>query len=170
MRRRDFVLLLGGAIAAPRALRAQQKSMPVIGFLGSGSPGTNAAIVAAFHQGLSETGYVEGQNVAIEYRWADDDAARLPALAADLVRANVEVIVTSGGPQPASAAMRATAAISIVASSAGGLVEHFNRPEGNLTGLSFLTGTLTPKRLELSGRARASRYHRGASEPRLFPI
>jgi putative tryptophan/tyrosine transport system substrate-binding protein len=149
MRRRDFVLLLGGAIAAPRALRAQQKSMPVIGFLGSGSPGTNAAIVAAFHQGLSETGYVEGQNVAIEYRWADDDAARLPALAADLVCANVEVIVTSGGPQPASAAMRATAAISIVASSAGGLVEHFNRPEGNLTGLSFLTGTLTPKRLEL---------------------
>jgi putative ABC transport system substrate-binding protein len=147
--RRELTLLLGAAMTAARALRAQQKAMPVIGFLGGGSPGPNAAIVAAFRQGLSETGYVEEQNVAVNYRWADDDAARLPALAAELVRANVEVIVTTGGPQPASAAMRATAAIPIVASSAGGLVKHFNRPEGNLTGLSFLTGTLTPKRLEL---------------------
>jgi putative tryptophan/tyrosine transport system substrate-binding protein len=147
--RREFMLVLGGAMIAARPLRAQQKAMPVIGFLGGGSPGPNAAIVAAFLQGLSETGYIEGQNVAIDYRWADDDAARLPALVADLVRANVEVIVTSGGPQPASAAMRATTAIPIAAASAGGLVKHFNRPEGNLTGLNSLGGTLTPKRLEL---------------------
>jgi putative ABC transport system substrate-binding protein len=108
-----------------------------------------APLLAALRRGLEGTGYAEGRNLQIEYRWADDDAARLPALAADLVRANVELIVTSGGPQPASAAMRATAAIPIVASSAAGLVQHYNRPEGNLTGVSFLTGVLTPKRLEL---------------------
>jgi putative tryptophan/tyrosine transport system substrate-binding protein len=148
MRRRELLLLLG-AMTAADAVRAQQKSMPVVGFLGGGSPGPNAAIVAAFRQGLSETGYVEGQNVAIEYRWTEDDPARLPVLAADLVRANVDLLVTSGGPQPTSAAMQATAAIPIVASSAGDFVKHFNRPEGNLTGLSFLASTLTPKRLEL---------------------
>jgi len=148
MRRRELLFFLG-AMTAADGVGAQQKSIPVIGFLGGGSPGPNATIVAAFRQGLSETGYVEGQNVAIEYRWAQDDPARLPVLAADLARANIDVIVTSGGPQPASAAMQANAAIPIVASSAGEFVEHFNRPEGNLTGLSFLSSTLTPKRLEL---------------------
>jgi putative ABC transport system substrate-binding protein len=120
-----------------------------IGLLCGVSADAFAPLLAAFRRGLDEAGYAEGRNLQIEYRWADDDAARLPALAADLVRANVEVIATSGGPQPASAAMRATAAIPIVASAAGGLVKHFNRPESNLTGLSFLTGTLTPKPLEL---------------------
>jgi len=147
MRRRRLLALLGGAAAAlPWTGRAQQQRR--IGVLCGTSAAAFAPLLAAFRQGLEETGFAEGRNLQIEYRWADDDAARLPALAADLVRANVELIATSGGPQPASAAMRATAAIPIVASAAGN-VKHFNRPEGNLTGLSFLTGTLTPKRLEL---------------------
>ena len=110
MRRRELMLLLGGAMSAGRALPAQQKAMPVIGFLGLASPGPLAPIVAASHQGLSETGYVEGQNVAIEYRWAEGQRDRLSALAADLVGHKVDVIVASGGPQPVSAAIRATAA------------------------------------------------------------
>ena len=97
MRRRELMLLLGGAMTAPRALRAQQKAMPVIGFLGSALARPECADVAAFRQGLSETGYVEGQNVAIEYRWAEGRYDRLPALAADLVGRKVDVIVTSGG-------------------------------------------------------------------------
>ena len=97
MRRRELMLLLGGAMTAARALRAQQKAMPVIGFLSSTSPGPFAPYVAAFRQGLSETGYVEGQNVAIEYRWAEGRYDRLPALAADLVGRKVDVIATSGG-------------------------------------------------------------------------
>src|SRR6267154_6416805 len=114
MRRRELMLLLGGATAATRALRAQQKAMPVIGFLGSGLPGPFAPFVAAFRQGLSETGYVEGQNLAIEYRWAEGSYDRLPALAADLVGGKVDVIATSGGPVPARAAKNATATIPIV--------------------------------------------------------
>jgi putative ABC transport system substrate-binding protein len=149
MRRRELMLLLAGAMTVARALRAQQKATPVIGYLSSTSPGPSAPQAEAFRQGLRESGYVEGKNVTIEYRWADEDAARLPTLAADLVRASVGVIATSGGLQPAAAAMQATATIPIVASSAGGLVKHFNRPEGNLTGLSFLTSDLTPKRLQL---------------------
>jgi len=148
MRRRRLLALLGGAAAAlPWTGRAQQQRR--IGALCGTSAAAFAPWLAAFRLGLDETGFAEGRNLQIEYRWADDDAARLPALAADLVRANVELIATSGGPQPASAAMRATAAIPIVASSAAGLVRHYNRPEGNLTGVSFLTGVLTPKRLEL---------------------
>ena len=98
MRRRELMLLLGGAMTAARALRAQQKAMPVIGFLNSASPGPFAPFVAAFHQGLSETGYVEGQNVTIEYRWAKGHYDRLPALAADLVSRGVDVIVAAGAP------------------------------------------------------------------------
>src|SRR6266481_9294162 len=98
MRRRELMLLLGGAMTIARALSAQQKAMPVIGYLGSESPGPMAPLVAAFLQGLSETGYVEGQNVAIEYRWAEGDYNRLAALATDLVRRKVDVIAATGLP------------------------------------------------------------------------
>ena len=111
--RRELIFLLGCAVAAPHALRAQQKAMPVIGFLGSTSPGPSAPFVAAFHQGLNETGYVEGQNVAIEYRWAEGRYDRLPALAADLVDRRVDVITTTGGPS-VLAAKSATSTIPIV--------------------------------------------------------
>jgi putative ABC transport system substrate-binding protein len=148
MKRRTLLALFGGAAAAlPLAARAQQQRR--IGVLCGISAAVFAPLLVAFRRGLEETGYAEGRNLQIEYRWADDDAARLPALAADLVRANVEVIAAGGGPQPVSAAMQATAAIPIVASAAGNFVKHFNRPEGNLTGVGFLTGSLMPKRLEL---------------------
>jgi putative ABC transport system substrate-binding protein len=104
VKRRELLLLLGGMMTTPRALRAQQKAMPVIGYLNSASPGLDAASVAAFRQGLSETGYVEGQNLAIEYSWAEGRYDRLPALAADLVGGKVDLIVTSGGTPPARAA------------------------------------------------------------------
>jgi len=155
MRRRELLLLLGGMMPAARALRAQQKAMPVIGFLGGASPGPNAPFVAAFHQGLSETGYVEGQNLAIEYRWAEGQYDRLPALAADLVSRKVDLIVaTSGGHAPALAAKNATSTIPIVFSMgadpvAYGLVASLARPGGNITGFSILVRELMPKRLEL---------------------
>src|SRR5258708_8142919 len=115
MRRRDFIILLAGAMGGwPSALRAQQKAMPVIGFLGSTSPGPATPYMAAFRQGLSETGYIEGQNVAIEYRWAEGQYDRLPGLAADLVGRKVEVIVTSGGDVSTLAAKNATSSIPIV--------------------------------------------------------
>jgi len=113
MRRRELVLLLTGALTAPRVLCAQQKAMPVIGFLGSDSPGPAASYLPAFRQGLSEAGYVEGQNVSIEYRWAEGHYDRPPASAADLVGQRVDVIVTSGTP-PALAAKTATSTIPIV--------------------------------------------------------
>ena len=156
MNRRELMLLLGGAVTAPRALRAQQKAMPVIGFLSGTSPGpVFAPLVAAFRQGLSETGYVEGQNVAIEYRWAEGHYDRLPALAADLVGRKVDVIATNGGGIHAVfAAKSATSTIPIVFIMgddpvAAGLVASLARPGGNLTGVSFLVVELMPKRLEL---------------------
>ncbi len=154
MRRRELLLLLGGAMTAPRALRAQQAAMPVIGFLSSVSPGPLAAFVSAFRQGLSEAGYVEGQNLAIEYRWAEGRYDRLPGLAAELVGRNVGVIVTTGGTVSARAAKGATSTIPIVSVFGGdpvadGLVASFARPGGNLTGLSILVRELMPKRLEL---------------------
>jgi len=113
MQRRELALLLGGAMTGGRALRAQQKTLPAISFLSSASPGPFTPLVAAFHQGLSETGYVEGQSVTIEYRWAEGRLDRLPALAADLVGRKVDVIATSGGESSALAARNATSTIPI---------------------------------------------------------
>jgi putative tryptophan/tyrosine transport system substrate-binding protein len=154
MRRRELLLLRGGAMTAPRALRAQQKAVPVIGFLGTTSPGPAAPYMAAFHQGLSEIGYVEGQNVTIEYRWAESHDDRLPALAADLVDRKIDVIVAAGGAPLALATKNATSTIPIVITGVGdpvaaGLVASLARPGGNVTGFSLLSVELTPKRLEL---------------------
>jgi putative ABC transport system substrate-binding protein len=155
MRRRELIAVLGSAaLAWPLALRAQQKAMPVIGFLGTTSPEPNAPFVAAFHQGLGETGYVEGQNVAIEYRWAEGSYDRLPGLAGDLAGRKVDLIVAGGGSVVALAAKTATATIPVVFISgddavAAGLVASLARPGGNLTGVSFLVVDLTAKLLEL---------------------
>jgi putative tryptophan/tyrosine transport system substrate-binding protein len=153
MTRRELMLVLGGATIAARPLGAQQKAMPVIGFLSSRSPGEAATVVAAFHQGLAETGYVEGQNLAIEYRWAEGRYDRLPALAADLVGRKVDMIVATGGTPSALAAKSATSTIPIVFISSDpvkyGLVASLSRPGGNLAGFSVLGDELLPKRLEL---------------------
>ena len=152
MRRREL-LLLGTGIMAARAVRAQQKAMPVIGFLGCTSPDLYGPVVAAFRQGLTETGYVERKNLAVEYRWALGDYDRLSALAADLVRRNVEVIATVGNPA-AVAAKSATSTIPIVFGIGGdpvelGFVTSLARPSGNLTGVTIINVELIPKRFEL---------------------
>jgi putative ABC transport system substrate-binding protein len=156
MRRREFITLLGGAAAAwPLAARAQQPpTMPVIGYLHVGVPQTNADLTAAFRKGLAEVGYVEGRNVAIEYRFSPNDPARLPALAADLVRRRVAVIATPGGPVSTLAAKAVTSTIPIVFGTGGdpvqaGLVVSFNRPGGNVTGINSMTGELSTKQIGL---------------------
>src|SRR6266705_6061307 len=159
MRRRDFITSVGGAVAAPSflwplAARAQQPAMPVVGFLHGGSPAERAHVIAAFRQGLGAAGYVEGQNVIIEYRWADDQFDRLPALAAELVRRRVSVIATPAGSVATVAAQAATTTIPIVFGTENdpikaGLVTSFNRPSGNATGVYFLSGGLAEKRLGL---------------------
>jgi putative tryptophan/tyrosine transport system substrate-binding protein len=153
MRRREFITVLGGAVVWPRAARAQQPKMPVIGYLSTSSPVTRTHLVTAFGRGLRESGYVEGENVAIEYRWAQDKYDRLPDLAADLVRRHVAVIAATDTPS-ASAAKSITATLPIVFASGGdpvseGLVASVNRPSGNLTGVSFMSSELGAKQLGL---------------------
>src|SRR6476646_10513020 len=153
IKRREFIAALGGAAAWPVAVRGQQPAMPVIGYRGAQSPATFASRLEAVRQGLGESGYVDGRNVTIEFRWAEGQHHKLSALAAELVRRQVAVIVAPGGAPAALAAKSATTTIPIVFEMgadpiAAGLVGNLNRPAGNVTGVSSLSGEVTPKRLE----------------------
>lgn len=156
MKRREFMAFVGGAVAAsvPFSARAQQSAMPVIGFLSSRFPDESAGVATAFRQGLAEAGYVVGQNIAIEYRWAEGHYDRLPALAAELVSQRVSAILTGGGPPATLAAKAATTTIPVIFSAAPdpvrlGLVASLNRPGGNITGMGVFTATLGAKGIEL---------------------
>jgi len=154
MRRRAFIALLGGAAAWPRAARAQQSKVPVLGFLASASEAGYATAVAAFRRGLNEAGFVEKQNLVIDYRWANFQYERLPALAAELVKRPVDVIFATGSVVSAIAAKSATASIPIVFANGSdpveyGLVASLNRPGGNATGVSYINSQLGPKRIQL---------------------
>jgi putative tryptophan/tyrosine transport system substrate-binding protein len=156
MKRREFITLLGGAAALsrPQVVHAQQPAMPVVGYLHSASPEPYAPMLAAFRQGLAEAGYVEGQNVTIQYRWAEGRFELLPALAAELMQGRVDVLVADGGDVSAKAAQGATTSVPTVFTIGGdptayGLVRSLGRPEANVTGVTFFTIMLGPKRLEL---------------------
>jgi ABC-type uncharacterized transport system substrate-binding protein len=155
MRRRDFLASVGGAVAWPLAARAQPAAMPVIGFLSSLAHSDLGLVIPGFHEGLNGAGFVEGRNIAIEYRWAEGDYQRLPALAADLVNRKVAVIASISGTPAALAAKAATTTIPIVFAIGGdpvapGLVSSLNRPDGNVTGVSFYTSPVVTKRLDLA--------------------
>src|SRR6476620_6753458 len=154
MRRCAFISLFGSAAAWPLIARAQQPAMPVVGFLSSRSPGESASVVAAFRQGLRETGFIEGQNLGIAFRWAEGLYDRLPALASELVSLPVTLLFAAGGPPSAFAAKGATSTIPIVFSAASdpveiGLVPSLNQPGGNVTGMAIFSASLGTKRLEL---------------------
>jgi putative ABC transport system substrate-binding protein len=176
MRRREFIKILGGATAAwPFTARAQQPGMPLIGWLNVLSPATTTRFIAAFHQGLKETGYVEGQNLAIEYRWADGQYAQLPAMASDLVRRQVAAIYAVS-PPAVLAAMAATTTIPIVFLSGldpvkAGFVRSLSVPGGNVSGVSLMTSSLSAKRLESCAswrpQSEIARSYHAAVEPML---
>ena len=154
MDRRTFIAILGAAVAWPFALRAQQPSMPVVGFLNNGSAEAFAPHTAAFQQGLSDAGYVDGQNVIVEYRWADGNNSRLPALVADLVDHRAVLIAATGGVASALAAKSGTTTIPVVFAMGAdpvkfGLVASLNRPGGNITGVSYLANTILAKQIEM---------------------
>ena len=168
IKRREFITLIGAGTAWPLAVRAQQAAIPIVGFLHAGSPEPNTKLVVGFRNGLNETGYVEGRNVGIEYRWAADRDDRLPELAADLVRRNVALIATPGTTQAALAAKLATTTIPIVFSTGGdpvalGLIGGFNHPGGNVTGNEPVDGTIhVRKRCMENGAMCVERAHETA--------